>query len=216
MNRRQAIDPYEFLRDAIVTGEFPPGQPLVEAELAARVGVSRTPIREALRRLDAEGLLERGNRGSLVVRERSPEEIIDVYDVRILLEGEAARQASQKASSIDLARIERLVERGFDLEGPDGEGLAREQVALNREFHRSIWRAARNQALSSVLERLEMHLLRFPATTLSYPGRWDEAREQHAALAAAIAARDPERARRLAEDHFIAARNIRIKLWEGG
>ncbi|MEY3019656.1 MAG: hypothetical protein RLZZ272_640, partial [Actinomycetota bacterium] len=80
----------------------------------------------------------------------------------------------------------------------------------------SIWRAARNQALSSVLERLEMHLLRFPATTLSYPGRWDEARNQHAAIAAAIAARDPERARRLAEDHFIAARNVRIKLWEGG
>jgi DNA-binding GntR family transcriptional regulator len=176
--------------------------------------VSRTPIREALRRLDAEGLLERGNRGSLVVRERSPEEIIDVYDVRVLLEGEAARQASEKSGSIDHARLERLVERGLELETPRGEERALEHVALNREFHRSIWRAGRNQALFSVLERLEMHLLRFPATTLSFPGRWEEARDQHAAIADAIRDRDAERAKRLAEEHFIAARNIRIRLWE--
>jgi len=90
-----------MLKSAIIKGEFPPGQQLVESNLAEWCGVSRTPVREALRRLQQDGLIDRTDRG-MVVKERSPEDILDIYDTRLVLEGFAGRTAADRRTAYDL------------------------------------------------------------------------------------------------------------------
>ncbi|WP_157517894.1 GntR family transcriptional regulator, partial [Microbacterium resistens] len=99
-----ATSVYERIRDAIVEGRIAPGAPLSENGLAKDFGTSRTPVREALHRLEIEALVERLPRG-VQVRETSPEEIIDIYDVRITLEGAAARAAAERATEFDQRRL---------------------------------------------------------------------------------------------------------------
>ena len=200
---------YECLRHAILTGEIEEGGALVEAQLAAQFEVSRTPIREALTRLEQDGLVERRARG-LVVRTRSPEEILDIYETRLVLEAKAAAVAADRRTELDLVRLRHLVERGRPLDAGDPAALA----ANNRQFHEAVWRAGRNESLIDLLRRLNLHLTRYPSTTLSAPGRWSHAVEQHAELADAIEARDAEAAARIAEVHFAAARDIRLRLWQ--
>ena len=201
---------YERLRDAILTREIEEGRPLVEAQLAERFSVSRTPIREALTRLEQDGLLERRDRG-LVVRTRSPEEILDIYETRIVLEGKAAATAADRRTDMNLRRLRKLIDRGRVLGPADGVLL----MTNNQDFHRAVWHAARNESLTDLLERLNLHLARYPTTTLSYEGRWERALEQHAALVDALEARDAREAESIAEQHFSEARDIRLHLWEG-
>ena len=101
--------PYERLKRAILRGEFPPGHPLVETYLARWCQVSRTPIREALTRLEQDGLVLRTDKG-LVVRERSPEEILDIYETRVVLEATAARVAAIRRSRFDVMTLRRLAD----------------------------------------------------------------------------------------------------------
>lgn len=200
---------YDKLKAAILDGTLTPGAPLVESSVAEWCGVSRTPVREALTRLEQDGLVVRSDRG-LVVRERSPEEILDLYDVRIVLETLAARLAAERHSRLDLIKMERLVQVGAEVDADQPEVMARN----NREFHQAVWQAARNEALLDLLSRLNLHLVRYPVTTLAYPGRWERAMAEHRELVSAIAARDPARAADIARTHFTEARDIRLRLWE--
>jgi DNA-binding GntR family transcriptional regulator len=83
----------------------------------------------------------------------------------------------------------------------------------NRQFHRSVWRAGHNESLIDLLSRLDLHLSRYPATTLAVPGRWHEANLEHVAIVDAIEAQDPTRAGDLATAHFTRARDLRLQLW---
>jgi DNA-binding GntR family transcriptional regulator len=197
-----------MLKQAILSGELKAGQPLVEASLAAWCQVSRTPIREALRRLEQDGLIERSDRG-LVIRERSPQEILDIYETRITLEATAGRMAAERRTDHDVRLLRRLHERGEQIPPEDISAV----VEANRQFHRAVWRASHNDSLLDLLERLNLHLLRYPETTLAAPGRWKEARHQHARLVDAIEARDSEGAYRVAFEHFVDARDIRLALF---
>lgn len=203
--------PYEKLSQAIMTGELAPGQPLIETALAEWCEVSRTPIREALTRLEQDGLVVRGERG-LMVRERSPEEILDLYETRIVLEAMASRVAATRRSYLDLMTMRRIASR-LEAMGTDDEMA---MAAGNREFHRAVWRASHNDSLSDLLERLDMHLARYPSTTLSQPGRWAEANLEHQEIIAAIEAQDPELAHDVAARHFAKARELRLALWAKG
>jgi DNA-binding GntR family transcriptional regulator len=200
--------PYLRIRDAIIEGRFPPDTPLVEQNLAEWCGVSRTPIREALRRLEQDGLVERSSRG-LVVTNRTPEQILDTYEVRIVLEEAVARFAAQRHTQIDRIRLENLLRTSAD-SPEDGGGLA----LKNHNFHRTMWAASHNEALIDVLSRLYLHLTRFPATTLSYERRWEETQVDHRALLDAVVARDAQLAAQLARKHFERARDIRLELWQ--
>lgn len=202
---------YERLKQAIRTSVLPPGQPLVEAALADWCGVSRTPVREALTRLEQDGLVERGERG-LIVKESSPEEILDIYETRIVLEATASRVAAERRTMHDLLRMRKLHKQMC--EGTFDEPS--EMAVVNEEFHRSIWRASHNASLIDLLERLSDHLGRYPATTLSFPGRWDAANSEHGRLIDAIDGRDAAGAAKIATEHFRAARDIRLRLWEEG
>lgn len=206
-NQKQA--PYDRIRDAIMDGTLEPGSPLVESQVAEWCGVSRTPVREALTRLEQDGLVERGERG-LIVRQRSPEEVLDIYEVRVVLEMTAARVAAERHTHYDRIRLEKLLKAAEDADTSDSGELVRR----NRDFHQGVWQASHNDSLIDLLTRLNMHLIRYPATTLSHEGRWQEAIEEHRELVNAILARDGDRAELLAQTHFIRARDIRLTLWE--
>lgn len=203
------VAPYEMLKRAILRGELKPGQALVETALATWCQVSRTPIREALTRLEQDGLVDRSDRG-LVVRERSPEEIMDVYETRIVLEATVGRVAAERRSPHDLRSLRRLLAMGDEVDGSDPHAT----VAANQQFHRALWRASHNESLLDLLERLNLHLARYPETTLSYPGRWKTARGEHAAILDAVEARNGDLAHELLLTHFTEARDIRLTLFD--
>jgi DNA-binding GntR family transcriptional regulator len=205
----RAMSPYDRIKQAILDGTFPPGFALVELSVAEWCGVSRTPIREALLRLEQDGLVTKSDRG-MIVRERTPEEILDIYEVRIALEGTAARLAAERHTVLDRARLEGLAKRMEEAKGT----LGQKHADRNRDFHRGIWLASHNESLIDLLDRLNLHLLRYPITTLTAPGRWDESLQEHRELVAAILARHPAKAQKIAERHFTAARDIRLALWE--
>lgn len=201
--------PYERIKEGILNATFEPGQPLVESAIAEWCGVSRTPVREALLRLEHDGMVERGDRG-LVVRQRSPEQILDIYETRIVLETAAASAAAERHGPLDKIRLKRVLE---DTSGPPPDDTS-ELVGRNKRFHAAVWSATHNDSLIDLLTRVNLHLVRYPATTLSFPGRWETAAEEHGALIEAILSRDSALAASVAAKHFTAARDIRIRLWE--
>ena len=199
---------YDRLRQDILDGTLPPGRPLVEAVLAARYQVSRTPVREALRRLEQDGLVERVDR-TMRVRRHSAEEILELYEVRTILETAAVRAAAERRTEFDVARMERLLRR------MEASNLTREQRApLNREFHSALWRASHNGVLFDTLERLYVHSLRYLHTTLTGQERWDASLRQHRDIVDAILAGDGEAAAGLLGEHLREARDIRLQLLE--
>jgi DNA-binding GntR family transcriptional regulator len=200
--------PYEMLKQAILSGEIPPGEPLVEVTLAEWCGVSRTPIREALLRLEQDGLVDRTVHG-LAVRARSPEEILDIYYTRMVLEATAGRVAAERRTDHDLMLLHWAMENCDGV--PDTDRLR--MVEANTKFHQAVWQASRNESLIDLLRRLNLHLGRYPGTTLASPGRWDTARDEHRQLLDAIERRDGDGAHRIAMEHFRAARDIRLALF---
>ncbi|GAB3435150.1 GntR family transcriptional regulator [Actinophytocola sediminis] len=202
-----AREVYRRLRAEITAGVLAPGSPLRETSLAARFGVSRTPVREALRRLEQDRLLVPGERG-MVVRAIDPHEVVQIYDLRVLLEAEAAAQAARERRTADLARLAGLLDRDRALADPDDATRMR----TNLEFHAAVWQATHNPVLIDLLERLTAHLVHAPHSTLSVGDRWRVAVEEHASLLAAVSDRDEQAARAIAAEHLTTAREIRLRL----
>ncbi|HWM02625.1 MAG TPA: GntR family transcriptional regulator [Actinophytocola sp.] len=198
---------YRKLRDEIVSGAIPQGTPLREIPLAERFGVSRTPVREALRRLEQDRLLIPGSRG-MEVRAIDPHEVVQVYDLRVLLEAEAAGQAARARRTADLTRLEGLLARDRALTDPDDATRAR----TNLEFHAAVWHASHNAVLVDLLERLTIHLVHAPRSTLSVGDRWPRALAEHASLLDAVRDHDEGAAREIAGAHMATAREIRLQL----
>lgn len=184
---------------------------MAELALGEWCGVSRTPVREALSRLEQDGLVSRTERG-MAVTERTPEEILDIYETRIALEATAARMAAVRHGVLDRARLERLLVAVERVDVRDHQAMA----DSNRAFHRAVWASTRNRSLIDLLDRLHLHLLRYPVTTLTAPGRWEQTLVEHRVLFQAICDRDPLAASAAAERHFTAARDVRLALWEWG
>lgn len=205
--RPDADSIYEELRAEISSGELPAGTPVREVALANRFGISRTPVREALRRLQHDRLLVPGTRG-LQVRVVDPQEVVQVYDMRILLEAQAAREAARARTAADLVLIEGLLARDRSLVDPVDQVRAQ----TNTDFHAAVWQATHNRVLQDLLQRLTIHLVRTPHSTLSAQGRWVESLDEHEELLRAISDRDEERAAEVAADHMRHARQIRLTL----
>jgi DNA-binding GntR family transcriptional regulator len=199
---------YERLKQDIVGGTMAPGHALVEAQLAEAYGVSRTPVREALHRLQQDGIIQRGERGLEVVAP-SAEQILEIYEVRVVLEAAACEAAARRRTEVDLARLHGVLESSPKAKGATAEVLTH----ANNQFHEAVWHASHNGTLIDLLERLHVHLRRYPSTTLTYPGRWDEALGEHAELVAAIDARDARKAARIGREHMTKARDVRLSMW---
>lgn len=141
---------YRTIRQRIMDGSFAPGTPLREEMLAGEIGVSRTPIRDALRRLLADGLVEsERNRGTFVA-EITTDDLLEVYQLRATLEGFAARRAATRITAEELAELGRLADAMEVIEGPAERQVARFH-ALNAEFHRTMVRASRSRRLEGML-----------------------------------------------------------------
>jgi DNA-binding GntR family transcriptional regulator len=210
LQRRSHADTvYAALKKAILSGALPPGAILREEELARRHQVSRTPVREALGRLEMEGLAARHAGSGLLVSEIGPDEIIDLYVLREALEGLAARLAASRRTEIDLARLEALSQRAQQaVEEADVPRAGK----LNAEFHFLIWRIAGNRPLLRAIDGVHQSVQRFQQNTLLYPGRLEQSVAEHTQMLDAIRNRDQVAAEQIAIEHVRQVRSIRIAL----
>jgi DNA-binding GntR family transcriptional regulator len=198
------------LREAILDGAIPPSTWLREQGLAAALGVSRTPIREALRRLEDERLVERvANRGSMVVP-MTLDEVLAVYHVRETLEGLAARTAALQRSADVVSRLEEIHHQMVEASRHSpSETLA----GMNLAFHRVIRESsATNPYLARFLLQVEHAVRRFGRTTYERPKRTERSLAEHAELIRAISSGDPDWAARAASAHMRRARDARIEM----
>jgi DNA-binding GntR family transcriptional regulator len=195
---------YASLRDLIASGDLYPGRRVTEVELSERFGVSRTPVRDALKRLESEGLLSSAPRRGLVVTQLSPQQVSELYAVREVLEAFAARLMAHHASEMEIETLNVIVRR--EAEAADATTLKR----LNRTFHSVIYSAARNRYLVGALDSLSDYLTLLPGTTFRMSPTPTVGVEEHQAIAAAIAARDPVAADSSAREHIRAAAHRRL------
>lgn len=196
---------YRRLLEEIRTGALSPGARLRETELAERLGVSRTPVREAIRQLEADGLVVHLARQGATIRSLDHAEVVELYEMRAVLEGTAARLAARAASEIELAELAAL--NAELTEAPAGP----EARELNRVFHRALIDAARNRFLLKSVSALQKAMLILGPTTLADPGRAAAAVTEHAAVLEALRARDGAAAEAAMRAHVEAALSARIR-----
>ena len=197
---------YRRLRDALQSGALKPGQRVMEVEVANWLQVSRTPVREALRRLESEGLLALEPRMGLVVASISRQAMLELYVMREVLEGTAARLCARHASDPEVTELEELVKREARLQGNHPE-LARH----NRLFHEAIHRGAHNRYLEKSLAAVNdtMHLL--GPSQLLIPERAQQSQAEHAELFEYIRNHDADGAEAAARRHVRSAQQQRVK-----
>ncbi len=201
----QNKDAYGLVLEAIDSGVYLPGDRLVESELAERFGVSRTPVREALQRLETQSILVRDGR-SMVVASLDHDQLGELYAVRAQLEGLAAQLAAQHAAPEEIKILQNLVAQDQALVN-DPAGLAR----ANRRFHRQIHLASHNRYLIRQLESVHRTMALLTTTSLAAEGRGEDALAEHAAIVKAISARDKDAADLALRDHISKAYETRLK-----
>lgn len=195
---------YGRIRAAIRDGSLAPGERLTETDLAARFGVSRTPVRQAIARLEAEGLLTREARRGLTVTRPDHQQVIELYVMREVLEGAAARLAAQHASETEIAAMAEIVEQE-----PAAFRDAGALAEVNQRLHGLLYLAAHNRYLLRSLEQLAATMALLP-TLLTQGGRAEQAHAEHRAIIAALLARDGTAAEAAARAHARAAQRHRL------
>lgn len=198
-------DAYTLILEAIDMGEYKPGDRLVESDLAERFGVSRTPIREALQRLETQSLLARDGR-SLIVASLDHNQMGELYVVRRELEGLAARLAARHANSEEIAVLREMV-LSDDALVSDPPALAR----ANRRFHKQIHLASHNRYLVQQLDLVHRTMALMATTSLAAQGRGEIAQAEHKAIVDAIAERDETGAQEALREHISVAFVTRLK-----
>ncbi|MBD3625069.1 MAG: GntR family transcriptional regulator [Rhodobacteraceae bacterium] len=202
-------DAYDLVLDAIDKGEYRPGDRLVEAELAERFGVSRTPIREAFQRLETQGVLARDGR-SLIVASLNHDQIGELYVLRAELEGLAARLAAQHATPEEIRVLFSMIDEDQTLmDKPDLMSRA------NKRFHRQLHLASHNRYLVQQLEAVPRSMALMSFTTFQAEGRAEVALDEHRAIVEAIAARDGRAADAAIRGHISSAYETRLKQGAG-
>ncbi len=206
-NTSRAEFVYRALCDAIERGQFRQGERIREEEVAQSLGVSRTPVREALGRLQARGLLEMAPGRGLVVVELSKQRVSELYAMREVLEGTAARFAAQHASAAEVDALKRLVGELRRVLGDE-----QESARLNRLFHQAIYEAAHNAYLLHALNELRDAMALLPGTTYSAAGRTQSSCDEHDLMVSAIERRNAAAAEEAARQHIREAQRLRLEL----
>jgi DNA-binding GntR family transcriptional regulator len=196
-------DVYLQLRREIVRGELRPNQPLAEIDIAERLNVSRTPVRESMQRLAADGLVVSRRRRWLVY-EHSKHEIEEIYEVRLALEGYAARLASQRISGAQIEELARLRASA----AADGQLTVR--VEHNETFHNRLVTIAGNERLASTLAHNRNFAFNRQVASLYSPDDLAVSAAQHTRLVEAVLARDGDAAEQTAREHIQSALEIII------
>ncbi|WP_298843736.1 GntR family transcriptional regulator [uncultured Roseobacter sp.] len=198
-------DAYSMILEAIDLGVYRPGDRLVESELAERFGVSRTPVREALQRLETQSLLARDGR-SLIVASLDHNQMAELYVVRRELEGLAARLAAQHATGEEVRILREMVE--------EDNALTENPAALsraNRRFHKQIHLASHNRYLVQQLDLVHRTMALMATTSLAAQGRGAIAQSEHDKIVRAIEARNADAADEALREHISVAFMTRLK-----
>ncbi len=199
-----------WLRDAIRDGDFQPGSRIREAEVALNLGVSRTPVREAFRRLQADGLLVLTPWRGAQVAELNKDQVIELYAMRRVLEGTAAGLAAEHATPQEIDHLFKLLKKD-----QTAEDKSDRHAEINRQFHQTLYGAAHNRYLLKALNALTDSLALLKSTTYEVPGRALVARDEHVLIANAIKKRDSAAAEKTTRAHIETAERARIKLLFG-
>ena len=189
----------ESIRELVIAGELRPGDRLVERQLAERLGVSRVPVREALRQLAHEGFVEERPTRGMVVRRLDEADVETLFDVRASLEDLVCERIVTSATEADLDRVEELVTRAYDALA---RGDLQETVALNAAFHAALVEAAGSGVLAAVMEPVSGRM----KWLLSQHDEPRAMTADHAAILRALRDRDAAAARRLCRDHLATSR----------
>ena len=204
-SRNTQKDAYSLILEAIDVGVYKPGDRLVESDLAERLGVSRTPIREALQRLETQSLLERDGR-SLIVASLDHNQMAELYMVRRELEGLAASLAARHATEEEVRVLKDMVCEDDALVDKPAD-LAK----ANRRFHEQIHLASHNRYLVQQLNLVHRSMALMATTSLAAEGRGEIAQAEHKKIVAAIEARDEKAAGQALKDHISVAFMTRLK-----
>jgi DNA-binding GntR family transcriptional regulator len=191
---------YQAIKSSILSLSLPPGKQFSESELAESLKVSKTPVREAIQRLEREGLVRIEPRRGAFVTELSEEVISEISEIRSVLVGLASKRAAKNANEKDI-----LVARGILKAGDEAlrKGDNVKWILINEEFHAWLINLANSKQLSQVLEILDQHFTRIQSLATSVPGEIIESNIEHYAILDAIAAKDPIVASKAATDHVL-------------
>jgi DNA-binding GntR family transcriptional regulator len=204
--RQNNKDAYGLILDAIDIGVYKPGDRLVESELAERFGVSRTPIREALQRLETQSLLSRDGR-SLIVASLDHSQMAELYVVRSELEGLAARLAARHATIEEKRVLQDMVNDDYKIVD-DPSALSR----ANRRFHKQIHLASHNRFLVQQLDLVHRSMALMATTSLAADGRGEVALAEHQEIVDAIMNGQEDKADDCLRQHISIAFSTRLKL----
>lgn len=201
----QANGAYSRLMTELREGRLNPGDRLRETELAERLGMSRTPVREAIRQLEADGVVTHVPRQGACIRTLDYAEVMELYEMRCVLEGTAARLAARAASDIEIEELFEMNQQMAQLGG------APEAFVLNRQFHADLLDAAKNRFLARSIHALQKALMILGPTTLTEPDRAEKAVEEHFGVLDAIKKRDGTLAEAAMRAHIEAAQRVRVR-----
>lgn len=200
---------YAQLRAAIREGQFQPGERLREVDVAERLALSRTPVREALRKLESDGIVEHRPRIGAVIRTLSRPEVVELYEMRLVLERTAAEMAAKHASAAEIDALE-----GLNAQIGTAKDNAQRASALNQEFHHCIYLATRNRFLLESARALNNALMLLGPTTLADEARIKTVHTQHQEIIAALRDGDPLAAGTAAESHLQTSLRHRLKVMQ--
>jgi len=195
------------LHNRIINGDIKPGERIRESAVAEEFGLSRTPVRESLRRLESSGLLIHQAHKGVVVRQLDHQEVVELYLMREVLEGTAAALAARHASDAEIAALyDLLEEQEISIKDP------LRGAKINKLFHKALYCGAHNRFLLEMLNSLSLSMALLGRTTLSLRNRAEEALAEHRAILDAVKARDPIEAEKCARRHIHAAHKARLRI----
>lgn len=192
---------YELIKQRIIMCAFRPGEALSEAQVAASLGLGRTPVRQAFDRLMRDGLVEVLPRKGIIVRPISEDEVRDMVDVRLLNEGFCARLAAERSDPATIAALVENVRRGGIAAS---EGNVTVLMSLDREFHATISAGARNVVLGDILKNLHERAQRVWFVSLRDASHHRRVVDEHATILEALRARDPDAAEEATRAHILS------------
>lgn len=195
---------FEALREAIITGELKSGERLMEVQLAEEMGVSRTPVREAIRKLELEGLVAMVPRKGAYVSGMSLKDAIDVFEIRESLEGLAAGLAAERITEEELINLKKVFD---DMGSAVVRNDLKTLIKKDAEFHQIMFTASRNERLAQTINTLREHIERFRAQSFSNPARVSTFLTEHKKIYDALISRNAEKSEALARDHIRRSEN---------
>lgn len=202
---------YIQIQNDILNGKYKLGESLIETKLSEELGVSRTPIREAFRQLELEGLVQSIPNKGVIVKGISSQDIEDIYTIRMMIEGLAARWATEKITERELSELKEAIdlEEFYTIKNDIGHLLQ-----FDTQFHDIIYTASKSAPLIHTLSTFHHYVQRARSTSLNTPGRAQKVLDEHKAILQAIIEKDSEKAEKLTTEHVRNASQNLLAQWK--